>query len=115
MSDANLIERERGALIDLRALCEARGREEADLLARYASRRAAVERAWLANARGDAAARPSRRNARLVARERRADVPARFPYRPFFKSRFAWMRDSFEPPGGSLTPAAANSSGRHAR
>src|SRR5215469_2868392 len=54
--------------------------------------RRAAERAWRANARGDAAMRPSRRRARDIARERLRDgLRLRAAeFRPRFNSRSAW-------------------------
>jgi hypothetical protein len=54
-----------------------------------ALRRRALDRACFANARGDAALLPSRRNARLTAAERRRDVLRFVPARPFDASRAA--------------------------
>jgi S-DNA-T family DNA segregation ATPase FtsK/SpoIIIE len=45
MAERSLIERERAALHDLLALCAERARTEADLTARYAARKAALEKA----------------------------------------------------------------------
>jgi len=81
------------------AFFAAREREAADLFL-------AAPRACRESARFEAALRPSRFNARVVARERFADFLAAFFF-PFFRSRAACLRVFFDPflGGGKSTPA----------
>src|ERR1051326_7332727 len=75
----------------------------------YVRRRRAAERAWRDSELFDAAERPSRFRARVVARERFADVLCFAPDRPVLTSRSACLRVRAEVVpflgGANLTPA----------